>query len=242
MNWYPRFPGDYMRDTSHLSLTEHGAYTVMLDHYYSTGNPLPDDDHALIRMCRAFEDHEKQAVKRVAALFFPVNGDGLRHNKRADDELAKADEKSEKARNSAAVRWDQNRNANAMRTHKRTQCSPHPHPESTSRDQTPEPEDESCSEVRKRTPSRSDAAGGDDSPVVFEMPILGGAFPVTQKDADTWRDAFPAVDIEQTLKEMAAWCDANPKRKKTSSGAKRFIVSWLTREQNGGRCWLAETT
>ena len=84
MNWYPRYPGDYMRDTAHLSLTEHGAYNVLLDHYYATGGPLPDRHEALIRICRAYEDTEKQAVKSVADAFFPVNGDGMRHNRRAD--------------------------------------------------------------------------------------------------------------------------------------------------------------
>jgi uncharacterized protein YdaU (DUF1376 family) len=86
MNWYPRYYGDYARDTAHLSLAEHGAYNVLLDHYYATG-PLPDDMNMLMRICRAFDDHEKEAVKSVASKFFPLNGDGLRRNKRADEEI-----------------------------------------------------------------------------------------------------------------------------------------------------------
>jgi uncharacterized protein YdaU (DUF1376 family) len=89
MNWYPRYYGDYMRDTAHLSLVEHGAYTVLLDHYYATGEGLPDDEKSLYRICRAFTDEERQAVTTVVGSFFYVGTDGRRHNKRADQELGK---------------------------------------------------------------------------------------------------------------------------------------------------------
>ena len=145
MNWYPRYPGDYMRDTAKLTLVEHGAYTVLLDEYYSTGEPLPFDDDALIRVCRAFTEAERQAVRLIADRFFPVNGDGMRHNKRADIEIEKATGKSEKAAVAAKLRWDNERKAEAMRTHKRThkrtdvhsECSP----DTISRIQNPEATD-----------------------------------------------------------------------------------------------------
>ncbi|AUD03456.1 DUF1376 domain-containing protein [Spirosoma pollinicola] len=34
-HWYPRYPGDYARKTAHLSLTEDGAYTKLMDWYYT---------------------------------------------------------------------------------------------------------------------------------------------------------------------------------------------------------------
>lgn len=95
MNFYKRYMGDYMRDTSHLTLTDHGAYTVLLDHYYSTGRPLPGDAETLYRICRATTKPEQQSVKSVAETFFPLHDDGLRHNDRADKELAKWEAKSE---------------------------------------------------------------------------------------------------------------------------------------------------
>ena len=49
--WYARYPGDYLRDTAHLSLMENGAYTLLLDHYYSTG-PLLVDKDGLYRVCK----------------------------------------------------------------------------------------------------------------------------------------------------------------------------------------------
>jgi uncharacterized protein YdaU (DUF1376 family) len=94
MMWYKRFVGDFKAKTSHLSLTERGAYNALLDHYYATEKPLPIDSASLCRIAGATEAEEVGAVKRVAAEFFPVNGDGTRHNKRADEEILKAKEKS----------------------------------------------------------------------------------------------------------------------------------------------------
>ena len=53
---------------------------------------------------------------------------------------------------------------------------------------------------------------------------------------EEWKEAYPAVDIEQELKKMSAWLNANPSRKKTRRGINRFINTWLSREQDkGGR-------
>src|SRR5690242_21657907 len=99
LNYYERYCGDYQRDTAHLSLAEHGAYTMLLDTYFSVEKPLPSDLASLYRVCRAMTRLEQQAVKAVADQFFPVSElDGLRHNARADREIAKARPKIEAAR------------------------------------------------------------------------------------------------------------------------------------------------
>jgi uncharacterized protein YdaU (DUF1376 family) len=87
VNFYRHYLGDYTRKTGHLSLAENGAYRRLLDHYYATGKSLPADQDALCRICGALSAQEQKAVGRVADEFFPVNGDGTRHNKRADEEL-----------------------------------------------------------------------------------------------------------------------------------------------------------
>lgn len=87
MNFYKRYMGDYGRDTAHLSLAEHGAYALLLDHYYSTEQALPGDLAALNRICRAFDKGEQKAVASVADAFFPLGEDGLRHNCRADRQI-----------------------------------------------------------------------------------------------------------------------------------------------------------
>jgi uncharacterized protein YdaU (DUF1376 family) len=109
MNYYRRYIGDYGRDTTSLSLAEHGAYALLLDAYYADEHALPADLGLLNRICRATDKAEQAAVKRVADKFFPVNGDGLRHNARADRELGKAknaiEQMTEAGRRGAGKRW-----------------------------------------------------------------------------------------------------------------------------------------
>lgn len=58
------------------------------------------------------------------------------------------------------------------------------------------------------------------------------SFDVTQEMIDQWQAAYPAIDVDQEIRQMISWCDANPKNRKTRTGAKRFIVNWLSRSQN----------
>lgn len=90
MNYYERYVGDFQRDTGLLSCAEVGAYDRMLDHYYATESPLPADYDKLYGLCRAIKKPDQEAVRSVADQFFPVAADGMRHNKRADEEIAKA--------------------------------------------------------------------------------------------------------------------------------------------------------
>lgn len=89
MNWYKRYLGDYRRKTARMTMLEHGAYNMLIDEYYASGEPLPDDIEQLNRICGAHNRSERKAVKTVVDQYFKLNGDGTRHNKRCDEELAK---------------------------------------------------------------------------------------------------------------------------------------------------------
>ena len=106
MKWYPKWAGDFVVKTRHLSLMEQGAYNALLDHYYTTEVPLPAELESLCQIVGARKPEEEKAVRRVVAEFFPLNGDGLRHNKRADEEILKAQSKSKSSRKAAHKRWD----------------------------------------------------------------------------------------------------------------------------------------
>jgi uncharacterized protein YdaU (DUF1376 family) len=112
LNYYPLHIGDYLRDTSHLSMLEDGAYRRMLDLYYASERPLPLNLDGLYRLLRAKSKAERDAVDTVLAEFFRRQ-DGGWHNARADEEIARAREKSGKAKVSADKRWKSERTANA---------------------------------------------------------------------------------------------------------------------------------
>ena len=59
-------------------------------------------------------------------------------------------------------------------------------------------------------------------------------FPIYSFDIKRWEELYPAVDVLAQLRKMAGWCEANPKRRKTKSGIKRFVNSWLAADQDRG--------
>lgn len=88
---YWRYPGDYSGKTGHLSLAQHGAYTVLMDHQYATEAPLPSKISDLYRICRAQGAEEQTAVRAVVAQFFPLAEDGEgRWNPRCRQEIERA--------------------------------------------------------------------------------------------------------------------------------------------------------
>ena len=111
MHSYTRHLGDYAKDTKHLSLLEHGAYTVLMDWCYASERALPKDEGMLYRICGAFSKIEQAAVMSVLEEFFEATEDGWLQN-RVEKELRKAHEKSGKAKSAALARW----NADALQT------------------------------------------------------------------------------------------------------------------------------
>jgi len=95
VNYYRRHIGDYLRDTAHLSLLEHGVYTRLLDLYYTRESPIPADQSA--RLIGARSSDEKEAVELVLSEFFTLTAEGWRQG-RCDKEIAAYTEKAEKNR------------------------------------------------------------------------------------------------------------------------------------------------
>jgi hypothetical protein len=70
---------------------------------------------------------------------------------------------------------------------------------------------------------------------VIGLPTVSdGDYPVSESDIAEWTSAFPAVDVPQQLAVARQWLIANPTRRKTKRGMRKFIVSWLDRRQNSG--------
>ena len=127
MNYFPFHVGDYAGATAHLSWDEDMAYTRLLRAYYMTELPIPLDK--AYRLARATTPAQRRAVDTVLEEFFCKTTDGYTQG-RCDAEIAKFQDKQNKAKRSADARWkpsqtNSERNANAyldkdadgMRTH-----------------------------------------------------------------------------------------------------------------------------
>jgi uncharacterized protein YdaU (DUF1376 family) len=121
--WSAFYWGDYIADTGHLTLTQHGAYLLLMAHYYRTRRPLPAKASVLHRVCRCTTDADKSAVDEVLAEFFTLDDGFYRHN-RIDRELAKSADISEKRRAAAQAKHRKDRDAHAVQMH--TQPQPQP--------------------------------------------------------------------------------------------------------------------
>jgi uncharacterized protein YdaU (DUF1376 family) len=114
MNYYAFHIGDYAAHTAHLDPLEDIAYRRLIDCYMLAETPLPSDPADCARRIRMRE--HVAAVEGVLREFFALTDGGWRH-KRCDAEIGRAQEKSQKARESAGRSWDSRRSGTAVRTH-----------------------------------------------------------------------------------------------------------------------------
>ena len=112
--WMPLYIGDYLADTMHLDGPKHGAYILLIMHYWRSG-PLPDNDDELAAIARTDIKDWKKRIGPSVRRFFRVE-EGLLRHKRIDAELANASKNIEQKRMAAQARWnrtDTARNADA---------------------------------------------------------------------------------------------------------------------------------
>lgn len=115
MYYYQHHIGDYRKDTSHLSLIEHGIYRQLLDLYYITEKPL---DKKSIRLIGARTDQEIAMAELILNEFFEKKGTKYYH-RRCDVEIQNYKTKSFNASESSKKRWNNNKklqDANALPT------------------------------------------------------------------------------------------------------------------------------
>lgn len=81
--WMPLYVGDYLGDTGHLSTSQHGAYLLLMMHYWRKGE-LPDDDKQLAAITKLPLRIWMDSKETLQAFFY----EGWKH-KRIDTELAR---------------------------------------------------------------------------------------------------------------------------------------------------------
>ena len=96
---------------------------------------------------------------------------------------------------------------------------------------------ESKGNKRKDIASPDEKSSNEAGAIFISIPLNDNTeYDVPVLDVEHYKELYPAVDVEQELRGMVGWCEANPRNRKTRSGIKRFIASWLNKAQNqGGR-------
>lgn len=85
---------------------------------------------------------------------------------------------------------------------------------------------------------QSDDSDADGRVIFEEMPCLKGEKYIIYTDMiEEYKKDFPALDVEQEIRNAVAWVKANSKNMKTKNGAKRYLTAWLIRAQNKARAY-----
>jgi uncharacterized protein YdaU (DUF1376 family) len=113
MHYYQFNIGDYNSHTMHLSEIEDLTYRRLLDWYYLHESSIPLDLNEVSRQIRMRTHSE--CIATVLLEFFERTPDGWIHH-RADKEIEKVGDKSQKASASAKARWNKVSDANALQT------------------------------------------------------------------------------------------------------------------------------
>ncbi len=91
-----------------------------------------------------------------------------------------------------------------------------------------------CSEPSQK-PMASKPDGTDSEHAFIDIPTnTGEPYYVSVEEVAEYKALYPAVDVEQELRNMKGWSLSNASKRKTRKGMKRFINSWLAREQDRG--------
>lgn len=184
--WMPLYVADYLADTTHLSTAEHGAYLLLIMHYWQNEG-LPTDERKLARIAR-MSFKEWSNIQETIFDFFDAN---WRHE-RIDGELKKVREISDKRRIAGGKRGS-NSSANAQQMHGQMQNnSAHTSHFTDSQSETQTQEKERI--VEERASARPEGWKSRD-----------GKIEITPTQMAEWQAAFPEVNIRGELIRSQVW-------------------------------------
>jgi uncharacterized protein YdaU (DUF1376 family) len=180
----PLYVRDYLADTGHLSTLEHGAYLLLIMHYWQHGS-LPKSEKKRAAACRVSEQKWK-TIKNEISQFFDAD---WRH-KRIDAELKKANEIMVKRR--AAGK----KSASSRRKKRSTHVPTHVEHVFTQQHTHKDSPDTSVPYV----PREAERVGKNGTASVCR---------VTYSEAERRALAFEfdGLDVDQAIDELDRWCD-----------------------------------
>ncbi len=235
--WMPLYIGDILADTSHLDAERFGCYMLWLMHYWRKG-PLSGNIADLVGIGKLRCEDAPSIAQAVLSEFFVQNDDGKWHQKRADIEIARWQDKQQKAQDkakaAAEARWGKDAPSNPPSNPQAVLAPCHsplplplPLPLTLTPPSSPEKKPKKQKTIARSVPEE-DLAG--------TLPLVTGEeYRISKQDVKEWASAFPGVDVKGELRKFKVWLNSNPTRRKTERGINRAIFSWLEKEQNSSR-------
>ena len=224
------YVADYLADTMHLTVEQHGAYLLLIMNYWQTGKPLPDNDQRLQCICKASAE-QWQELRPAIEEFFIIRGGYWYHN-RIEDDLEKVRSKSESARKAAQKRHQPSpdeqaqceRSANAEQADIRT-----PSHTDTDTDTDTDTEEDTDKETDSSSPP-GDSPSAEEAARKFPLKD-NSLFELDENYVTELKAAHPQMSIENELRRARLWLISNPGKRKTKAGMKRFLTAWMNRQQ-----------
>ena len=95
----------------------------------------------------------------------------------------------------------------------------------------PEPKEKVKEKDKEKVNVNISPTESETAPVISFALKDGTMYDVSENDVDKFQQLYPSIDVMQELRAIVGWCDANPRDRKTRSGAKRFLNGWMNRAQ-----------
>ncbi len=93
----------------------------------------------------------------------------------------------------------------------------------------------SCAELSKSSTQQAEN-------IFIYLPLnTGEEYPVPESYLQEYKSLYPAVEVQQQLRNIRGWLLSNPKKRKTKTGITRFINTWLQKEQDKGWARISQT-
>ena len=228
--WISFYGEDFYRSTNGWTLLERGAYMFLLWESWVCDGLNPDPQ----RIFRS--DPDIEALWPLLEPKFPIAADGRRRNPRLEairlTMINMSNRKSTAGRSGASNRWQNDASAIRLPLAERWQNDgsvpvPVPVPVPVSEPlPLPEPTQPTDSLEPDKKSARRQVTG-------ITWDSVSGFQNVTDSHLVKWKDAYPAVNVDQQLKAIDVWLIANPKKAHKSNWM-RCIINWLSREQDRG--------
>jgi len=213
MNYYPHHIGDFNNATRDLDRIERSVYRDLIEYYYDTESPIPEDFDYICRKVLAKSNEERSAVEYVLKEYFTLTDKGYENSR--CNKVIKDYQKQKKTASKAGKA-----SAKARKAKKKAESKP--------LEKNERPLNDRCDYVaptktnnQNQEPITTLRAAGE------VLPCKDGNYTLNVAQLCEWQEAYPDVKIDQEILKIKAWLNSNQPKLKTVKGMPRFINNWL---------------